>query len=151
MASASMSMAAMTACSASSEYGGRRLRYGSGPWASVEDSTSELDIFPGWPLPRGIPEEGGGVVGDDQRDAMIAMDGPAKLADRELGVQQRLRGEGAERDDDLRADQLELLDEVRAAGDHFLRQRIAVARRPVLEDVADEYILTPQANGGKNL
>src|SRR5687767_11723980 len=97
IASASMSMAAMTACSASSEYGGRRLLYGSGAWGAIEYSTGELDIFPCGPLPCGVSQQRGGVVGDDQGDAIIAMNRSPQLPDGKFGVQQSLSGERPER------------------------------------------------------
>src|SRR5574340_618687 len=92
MASWSMSMAPSTALSASSEYGGRRSRNASG-WGAIEYSTGELDIVPGWPLPGRVAQQRRGMVGDDHGDAVIAMDRAAQLADRELGVEERLRRE----------------------------------------------------------
>src|SRR6185503_15206650 len=102
IASPSMSMAASTACSASSEYGGRRSLYGSRPWGAIEYSTGELDIFPGRALPRWIAKQRGGVIRDDQRNAVILVDRTAQLTNRELRLQQRLSGERAERDDHFR-------------------------------------------------
>src|ERR1044071_4008856 len=104
IASLSMSMAASTACSASSEYGGRRSVYGSRPCGAIENSTGELDIFPGWALPRGVSQKRGRMVRDDERNAVVAMHLPAQLTDRELRLQQRLCGERAERDDHFGTD-----------------------------------------------
>src|SRR5688500_4380703 len=150
IASPSMSMAASTACSASSEYGARRSRYGSrgaGGGGAIENSADVLDIFPGRSLPGGIPQECCGVVRDDERDPVILVDRAAELADRELRVQQRLRGECPEGQDGLGPDQLELAHQVGAARLHLPGERIAISRRAVLEDVADEDILPGQVNG----
>ncbi len=108
---------------------------------AIEYSTGELDIFPGGALPGRIPEERGGVIRDDQRHAVVAVNLASQLADRELRLQQRLRRERPEREDHLRADQLDLPNEVRTARLNFFRQRIAVSRRTMLEDVADEDVL----------
>src|SRR3954462_14133105 len=135
-----MSIAAITACSASSLYGGRRSRYGSRPWGAgvVEYSSGKLDVFPGRAFPGRIPEKRGWMVGNDERNAIIAMDLAAKLADRGLGLQQSLRGKRAECQNHLWPDQLDLADQVGRAGCHFLGQGISVSRGPVLEDVHDE-------------
>src|SRR4051812_8616974 len=142
----SINMAASTACSASSEYGGRRSRYGSRPGglSAIEYSTGELDIFPGGALPGGIPQQSRGMVGHDQRHPVIAMNLAPQLTDRELGFKQRLRGEGCKGQNDLGPHQLDLAHQIGRAGGHLLRQRIPVARRPVLEDVRDEDIVTRQ-------
>src|SRR5215208_6388405 len=102
----SMSMAASTACSASSEYGGRRSLYGSRPCGAIEYSTGELDIFPGRALPRRVSEERGRMIRHYERNAVVAMHGAAEFADRQLRFEQRLCGERAERDDDFRANDL---------------------------------------------
>src|SRR5881394_125677 len=102
-------MADNTACSASSEYGGRRSRYGSRPSAgAIEYSTGELDIFPSRTLPARIPEKRGRMVRDHERYTVIAMNLAAQLADGCLRVKQRLRREGAEREDHFWFDQLDL-------------------------------------------
>ena len=53
---------------------------------------------------------------------------------------QQLRREVAERADHLRLDQLELAEQVVLAVVDLLRQRVAVAGRPALEDVGDEDV-----------
>src|SRR5205823_4604236 len=101
-ASWSINMADNTACSASSEYGGRRSRYGSRAsdcgWAVIENSTGELDIFPGRTLPRWIAQERGRVVRDDQRHPVVAMNLVPELPDGKLRLEQGLRGERSERE-----------------------------------------------------
>src|SRR5215207_3289479 len=151
IASPSMSMAASTACSASSEYGGRRSLYGSRPCGAIEYSTGELDIFPSRALPRRISEKRGGVVRDDERNAVVAMHRAAELPDGERRLEERLCRERAERDDDLWTNDLELTDQVRTACLDFLGTRVPVPWRPMLQDVANEHVLAAQVNGGENL
>ena len=91
------------------------------------------------------------MIGDDQRDAVIAVNLAAELADRQLGLEQRLRGEGAERENDFRGNELDLPNEVGATRAHLFRQRIAIPRRPMLEDVDDEDVFPRQVNRLKNL
>src|SRR5215218_1624076 len=145
-----MSIAPITACSASSEYGGRRSRYGSRAGGAIENSTGELDIFPRWPLPGGVTEQRGRVIGNDERDAVVPVDRAAELADGELGVEERLGRERAERDDDLRLDQLELAHQVGAARLDLFGAWIPVPRRPMLEHVRDEHIFALELNGRKD-
>src|SRR5688572_14230124 len=144
IASLSMSIADNTACSASSEYGGRRSEYGSRPWGAIEYSTGELDIFPCWAFPCRIAEQCRGVISDDERDAAVLMHQSPEFSDRCFGVEKSLGGEPSERNDYFRLDQLQLSYEVWTAGSHLVRQRVAVARRAVFEDVADEDILAAQ-------
>ena len=76
------------------------------------------------------------MIGDDERHAVVAMNLASQLADRELRVEQSLRRERPERENHLRLDQLDLANEIRTARLDLVRQRIAVSRRPMLEDVA---------------
>src|SRR5579871_4391035 len=104
IASWSMSMAESTACSASSEYGGRRSRYGSRAacWAgTIENSTGELDIFPGGALPGWVPEKRSGVVRHDERHPVITVDLPPELIDRELRGKKSLGRELPKRNDHI--------------------------------------------------
>src|SRR4051794_35576482 len=91
IASVSMSIAAITACSASGARGAVRSRKGSRACA-IEDSSSELDIFPCGAFPRRVAEQRGRMIGDDHGDAVIAMNRATQLADRQLGLEQRLSG-----------------------------------------------------------
>src|SRR5262249_54268405 len=61
--------------------------------------------------------------------------------------QQRLRAELAERDDDFRLDDVDLLEEKWLARLHFVRLWIAVLRRPTLDDVRDVDVLALQVDG----
>src|SRR5215213_783502 len=142
-ASWSMSIAARTACSASSEYGGRRSLKGSRPGGAgaIEYSTGKLDIFPGGALPGGIPKQSGGVIGHDQGHPVVTVHLATQLADRELRLEESLGREGAQRQYHLRPDELDLADQVRRARNHLVRHRVAVPRRPMLEHVGDEHVL----------
>src|SRR5580658_3493909 len=107
-ASVSIIIAANTACSASSEYGGRRAPYGSrsgGPAFSgsnpgaIEDATRVLDIFPGRTFPGRVPEERGRMIGGDEGDTVIPVYRTAQLPDRLGGLQKGLCRECPERQD----------------------------------------------------
>src|SRR5919199_3837329 len=116
IASWSSSIAPITACSASSEYGGRRSLYGSTRrLGAIEYSTGELDIFPGGTLPGGIAQERGGVVRRDERNPVVAMHLASQLRDPELRAEERLHREVAQRQDHLGPQQLELPHEVGGA------------------------------------
>src|SRR5215472_6705082 len=98
IASVSIIIAASTACSASSEYGGCRSATGSRSVATaIEEPAGMFDVFPGVVLPGGIAQERGRVVRDDQRHSMVAVHGTTQFADRRLCFQERLRGKRAER------------------------------------------------------
>src|SRR5689334_21648320 len=136
-----MSIAESTACSASSEYGGRRSRYGSrAACGAFEYSTGEQDIFPGGALPGGFPQQRGRVIRHDERHPVVAMNLSPKLANRKLGLEQSLRGEGAQRDEYLRPDQFDLTYQIRAARRNLFWTRVSVAGRPVLQHVDDENV-----------
>src|ERR1035437_226771 len=151
-ASASSSIAPSTACSASSDQGGLRSRNGSrAACGAIENSAGELDIFPSGALPRWIAEQRGGVVGDDQRHPVIAVYLTAQFTDRLRGLQESLRRERAEGKDHSGLEQLQLAQQVRAAGLDLVRRRIPVAGRAVLEDVADEDVFPREIDGGEDL
>src|SRR5262245_27548206 len=152
IASRSMSIAANTASSASSDHGGRRSRKASLPaGGAIEGWSSKLDIFRGRALPGRIAEECRGMIRHDQRNAIGTVEPSAEPPDRLLRVEQRLRGERPEGDDHLGTDQLDLPHEIRAAGLDFLWLRIAIARRPMFEDVADVNVLSLQVDRAEDL
>jgi hypothetical protein len=91
------------------------------------------------------------MVRNDERDSVVLVDGTAKLSDRRFCVEKSLGSEGPERNDYFRLDELELPYQIRTAGGHFIRQRISVARRPVLEHVANENVFALEVDGGENL
>src|SRR5438067_2101829 len=152
IASWSSSIAPMTACSASSENGGRRSLYGSTRrLGAIEYSTGELDIFPGGTLPGRVPQERGGMIRRDERDPVVAMHLASQLRDPELRAEERLRCEVAHRENHFRPKELELPHEIRRTRFDLVLFRVAIPRRAVLQDVADEYVLAAQANGREDL
>src|SRR4030042_1667122 len=58
------------------------------------------------------------------------------------------QGVAAQTDDELGPDDLDLLLQVLAAGVDLAGKRVAVAGRAALDDVGDEYLLPPEADGG---
>src|SRR5215218_2421132 len=140
-ASESMSMADSTACSASSEYGGRRSEYGSRAGGAIENSTGELDIFPSGAFPGRIAQKRSRMICDDYWNPMVAMNLSAELSDRRLCLEKSLRCEGPQCKNYFRLDQLKLADKVGTAGANLVRGRISVSGRPVLHNVGNEYFL----------
>src|SRR5690348_13326427 len=100
MASRSMIIAPRTACSASSDQGGLRSRKTSRV-ASVEDSLSELDVIPGWPLPARVSQQRGRMISHHKRHAKVSVNPATQLANAFACVQERLRGERSERENHL--------------------------------------------------
>ena len=76
---------------------------------------------------------------------------PVQARDPGRVAAQQLRREVAERADDPRLDQLELAEQVVLAVVDLLRQRVAVAGRPALEDVGDEDVAARQADLAEQL
>ena len=116
--------------------------YGSRAGAAIENSTGELDIFPGRAFPRRIAQQSRGVISDDERYAVVFVDKTTELADRSFGVQESLGSEGPKSNNDFRLDQLELSDQIRAASFDFFGPRVSVSGRAMFEDVANEDLLT---------
>ena len=87
------------------------------------------------------------MIGDDHRTVPgDTMQLAAQFTDGRVGLQQGLCSDAPDAQDQLRVHQLDLAEQVRDAGAHFLRLRIAVVRRPRLEDVRDEHLLALQAD-----
>jgi len=91
------------------------------------------------------------VIGDDEWNAVILVNRTTELSYRRFCVQKSLRGEGSKCNNYFWLDQLQLPDEIRAARCNFIRQWISISRRPMLEDIADEHVLSGQIDGGKDL
>ena len=83
-----------------------------------------------------------------EHDPLLA---PVHLGDPGGLAGEELRREVAERRDQLRLDQLDLPEEVRLAGLDLLGLRVAVARRPALQDVAHVDVLARQPDAGEQL
>ena len=82
------------------------------------------------------------MIGDHEWYAVVPMDLPSQLPDRELCVEKSLRCKGPKSNDHFWPDQFELSDEIRTARNHFFRKRITISGWTVLEDVADEHLVT---------
>src|ERR1017187_2929552 len=151
-ASASSSIAPSTACSASSDQGGLRSRNGSrAACGAIENSAGELDIFPSGALPRWIAEQRGGVVGDDQRHPVIAVYLTAQFTDRLRGLQESLRRERPEGKDHPGPEQFQLPQQEGTPRLDLVRHGVPVARRAVLQHVADEHVFASEVYGGEDL
>jgi hypothetical protein len=50
----------------------------------IKYAAGELDIFPGGSLPGGIPKKRGGVVRNDEGNAVVAMNLTPQFADAQL-------------------------------------------------------------------
>src|SRR5688500_17606409 len=87
------------------------------------------------------------MIGRDQDRVPVGELPAPDSRDRRVGLEQALRRELAERDDDLRPDRVNLPEQERLALRHFVRLRIAVARRPAFDDVGDVDIFTPEVDG----
>src|SRR5437660_774448 len=109
--------------------------------------------------PAGLPQDVGRVERRDDRDPARPFEPlAALLGDRELVSHERLRRGRTQREDDARADELDLLVQVRPAVAHLVRRwravRDAVAgveRRPALDRVADVDVLARQVDRGQHL
>ena len=64
----------------------------------------------------------------------------------QLRLEKSLSSERAESKDCFWPNQVYLPEKIRAARGNLVRHRVAIARRAVLEDVADEDVLPPQVN-----
>src|SRR5690349_6670547 len=102
----------------------------------VEDAPRQLHVLPGWALPRLVAKKCSRVIGDDEWNAMISVNLSTQFADWRRCLQERLRGEPPQRENDARPKQLELATKVWLAGEHFIRKRISISRWTMLQHVA---------------
>src|SRR5947207_13460499 len=147
-ASWSSSMAPSTACSASLLQGVWRPVKSDA--RSVDETAGDADVIPGWFLPVWVPEQGGRMVGNDNRDAPEPVDLIAQRAERLLRVEERLRRRPPHRENHLRFHDLDLAEQVRDAGRDLVELRLAVVGRPAFHDVTDEDPLARQLDGAKD-
>jgi len=91
------------------------------------------------------------MVGDDQRYTVEAVHLAPEFSDRQLRLKESLGSERSESKDCFWTNELELAKEIRAAGGYFVRHRISVAWWPVLQNVANEYVVALQIHCGENL
>src|SRR5437764_13527974 len=146
-ASWSSSLAPSTACSASLLQGVWRPVKSDA--RSVDETARDADVIPGWFLPVWVPEQGGRMVGNDNRDAPEPVDLIAQRAERLLRVEERLRRRRTHRANHLRVHDLALAEQVRAAGGDLVGLRLAVGGRPAVHGARDEGRLAPTAAGAK--
>src|SRR5437879_2052630 len=92
----------------------------------LQQVSDNLHIFPHLPLRRWVAQEIRGMERRDQLRAAVVVQAAAEARDRIERAQQRLRRELAERDDDLRLDDVDLLEQKRLARVDFVRLGIAI-------------------------
>src|SRR5207237_4839384 len=116
-ASWSSSMAPSTACSASLLHGAWRPANS----RSGEETAGDADVIPGRLLPIGVPEQGGRMVRNDNRDAPKPVELVTERSQRLFRVEQRLRCGAAHGEDHLRLEHVDLVEQVGDTGrDHAL-------------------------------
>src|SRR6185437_14753732 len=124
-------------CAGGASVSARDLR--AGRLDVAQRAPREQQIFPRLRLVDRRAQQVRRVIRDDQRRAAVAVHAIAKARDRRVDAEQRARGAFAERDDQIRRDELDLPIEVGAAGGGLERLRRAIVGRAALEDVRDEY------------
>src|SRR5205085_12372372 len=88
----------------------------------------------------------------DERHAFVFVDASAHARDAGIAGKQGLGGEAAHGDDQLRANERDLLLEERRALRHLFGFRIAVTRRAALQYVGDVDVIAPlEADGGEHV
>ncbi len=143
---------ARTACSASSDQGGRRSRNASGTAGAIEESSSKLDIFPGRAFPRRIPEQ-------RRRDGRSP---PAARRSSGGSFREALPMASFVFSSVCAANvpnatitfgrhQLDLPNEIRTACLHLVRDGIPVSRRPMLQHVADKHVVARELDRREDL
>src|SRR5690606_18556304 len=108
----------------------------------VQHAFQLLHVVPGEPLGRAalaarVAQQVGGVEEGEDLDAVPLVPAAAGVGDALLGAQEPLGGHVAERRDDLRLHELDLLQQHRLAGRDLLGLGVAVAGRAELDDVGD--------------
>src|SRR5690242_4025439 len=91
------------------------------------------------------------MIRDDQGNPIIAMNLSPQLPNGKFCIQQRLRGEGAQRYEHLWPNQFDLTYQVRAARRNLFGARVSVSGWPMFEDVDDEHVFARELDGGQNL
>src|SRR5262249_11044833 len=117
-----------------------------------DGAAREAQVLPGLRLVGKVAQQVRGVVGHDQRHALVAMQAPAQARDARLGAEQRLHREAPHREYQFGLDQLELAQQVRRALRDLEGLGVAVARRAALEYVADVDVLAAcEADRGEHV
>ena len=87
------------------------------------------------------------MVSHDQRRLAQLVGRAAQPADRLIRLEQELRRDASHGKDDLWLDEFDLALEVTAALRRFVGLRVAIVRRPALEDVGDKHLVASLAHG----
>src|SRR5437867_653156 len=118
---------------------------------SGDETAGDADVIPGRLLPMGVPEQGGRMVRNDNRNAPEPMDLVPQGAERLLGVEERLRRGPAHREDHPRLHELDLAKQVGDARRDLVVLRLPVLGRPAPHHVADERPFARQVDRGEDL
>ena len=86
-----------------------------------------------------VPQHVGGMKGREDPQAVGQLDAAPDLGDSGLAVEERLGRDVAQRAEELRLDELDLLHQVGHAGGHLVELGRAVVRRAALENVGDVH------------
>lgn len=90
---------------------------------------------------------------EDGEDKELArpLDATVQTRDAHLRLQNELRGELPERDQDFRVDGARLLAKKRRAGLDLLRSRVSISGRAALQHVGDEHVLAAKTGAPEQL
>ena len=113
----------------------------------MEERAHLLHVLPDIPLALGAAQQKCRMEGRDERRAAVVEGAAAQPRDRILRLQQRLRGECSQGDDDLWLNAVDLLKEERLAGLDLVGLGIAVLRRPAFDDVRDIDVVAAESDG----
>ena len=125
----------------------RNQRSGSGGRVQAEFAHGDLQVGPGFFFLARIAEQKCRMIGDDELAAAPGVDTSAKAGEG-LALAEEIRGRcRAERDDDLRANDVDLAEEEWRAGVGLVGLRGAIAGGTALDDVGDVDLVAPEAHG----
>src|SRR5262245_262212 len=116
-------------------------------------SPRQLEVVPGHALEllAGIPQQERRVEGGHEHAAPVRVGLPTQARNALLRADQGLSREVAEGQDHVGADRVDLGDQEWAAGQDFVRLRIAIALRPALDHVGDIAVaLAVEAHRGEH-
>lgn len=112
---------------------------------------AELDVLPAVRFGGGAAQQVGRVIGGKHREPQrVGVQLTTEAPERLVAAEQMIRGMAAKRNDELGLNRLQLTFKERSAGILFGRQRIAVARRATLQDIADEDLVASQTHARRD-
>ena len=91
------------------------------------------------------------MIGDDEWNSVVLVHLSTEFSYRRFCVQKSLRREGSKCNDYFGFYKFQLANKVWTASRDFIGKRISVSGRPMLQNVADEDVLSRQIHGRKNL